>query len=76
MVEIKETEVFTLHPCDTDMSCKAKLNKRQKLIADTSVTFITDQDSLFGDYFESDPDLKEYIIRNTSGVSTREIQPE
>ncbi|MCK5078198.1 MAG: LPS export ABC transporter periplasmic protein LptC [Calditrichia bacterium] len=52
------------------------INKRQKLIADTSVTFITDQDSLFGDYFESDPDLKEYIIRNTSGVSTREMQPE
>ncbi|MCK5076198.1 MAG: LPS export ABC transporter periplasmic protein LptC [Calditrichia bacterium] len=52
------------------------INKRQKLIADTSVIFITEQDSLFGDYFESDPDLKEYIIRNTSGVSTREMKPE
>ena len=31
MAEITEKEVFTLNPCDTDKSCKAKLNKRQKL---------------------------------------------
>ena len=31
MTEIKKTDVFTLNPCDTDKSCKAKLNKRQKL---------------------------------------------
>jgi len=49
-------------------------NRRQRLFSDTLVTFITAEDSVFGDYFESDPGLKEYIIKNTSGVSTRKIK--
>jgi hypothetical protein len=28
---IDNQEVFSLNPCDTDKSCKAKLNKRQSL---------------------------------------------
>lgn len=29
--EMDNQEVFSLNPCDTDKSCKAKLNKRQSL---------------------------------------------
>ncbi|GAB4179804.1 MAG: hypothetical protein Kow00108_15880 [Calditrichia bacterium] len=49
-------------------------NVTQKVKSDTNVIFITDLDTLYGDYFESDPDLKQYIIKNTSGVSRRNIR--
>ncbi len=49
------------------------INDRQKLISDTTVTFITELDTVWGDYFESDPDLKNYIIKNTRGVSKRKL---
>lgn len=51
-------------------------NYEQKVIADTNVVFITDKDTLYGDYFESDPDLKQYIIKNTRGVSHRKVKVE
>lgn len=49
-------------------------NQNQKVISDTSCVFITDKDTLYGDYFESDPNLTQYVIKNTRGVSRRKVQ--
>lgn len=49
-------------------------NNLQRVVSDTTVVFVTHKDTLYGDYFESDPDLKEYIIKNTRGVSHRKVQ--
>ncbi len=44
-------------------------NKRQKVISKIPVIFTTLSDTLYGDSFESDPDLTNYQITNPSGRS-------
>jgi len=44
-------------------------NKRQKVISKIPVIFTTLTDTLFGDSFESDPDLTNYQITNPRGKS-------
>lgn len=48
-------------------------NSRQKIICDVPVQFTTETDTLFGDSFISDPDLKNYEIKNARGYSKRKI---
>ncbi|MFQ5582804.1 MAG: LPS export ABC transporter periplasmic protein LptC [Calditrichia bacterium] len=48
-------------------------NKRQKIISDVPVVFATETDTLMGETFISDPDLKNYEIRNARGYSKRII---
>lgn len=45
--------------------------KLQKIISDQPVVFTTKTDTLIGDSFISDPDLKNYEIRNARGYSRR-----
>jgi len=46
-------------------------NKKRKIYTDSFCTFYTKTDTLYGDYFESDPDLSNYTIANPRGVSHR-----
>ena len=46
-------------------------NARQKIISDVPVRFLTGQDTLYGDSFISDPELKDYEIRSAKGRSNR-----
>ncbi len=46
-------------------------NKLKKIISDVSVKFTTQTDTLIGDSFISDADLKNYEIRNAKGYSKR-----
>ena len=46
-------------------------NRRQKIHSVGEVIFFTLSDTLFGDYFESDPDLQNYQISNPRGISHR-----
>lgn len=46
-------------------------NAKQKIYTDKPVAFYTVSDTLYGDYFESDPDLKNYQISNPRGISNR-----
>jgi len=48
-------------------------NERQKIISDVPVRFTTQDDTLVGDSFISDPDLSNYEIRNAKGYSRRTI---
>ncbi|MBN2366818.1 MAG: LPS export ABC transporter periplasmic protein LptC [Calditrichaeota bacterium] len=48
-------------------------NDRQKIISDVQVKFTTKEDTLLGDSFISDPDLKNYEIKNARGFSQRKI---
>jgi LPS export ABC transporter protein LptC len=48
-------------------------NQKQKVISDVPVKFTTPEDTLLGDSFISDPDLKNYEIRNARGYSRRKI---
>lgn len=48
-------------------------NKKQKIVSDVPVQFTTPQDTLIGDSFVSDPDLKNYEIKNARGYSRRKI---
>ncbi|MFZ0389328.1 MAG: LPS export ABC transporter periplasmic protein LptC [Calditrichia bacterium] len=48
-------------------------NQRQKIVSDVPVQFTTEEDTLYGDSFISDPNLKNYEIRNTRGKSRRKI---
>ncbi len=48
-------------------------NKRQKIISEVPVRFTTRQDTLIGDAFISDPDLKNYEITNARGYSRRKV---
>ncbi len=48
-------------------------NKKQKIISEVPVRFTTNDDTLIGDSFISDPDLKNYEIRNARGYSRRKI---
>ena len=48
-------------------------NQNQKIVSDVAVLFTTADDTLVGDSFRSDPDLKNYEIRNARGVSRRAL---
>jgi len=48
-------------------------NDKQKIISEVAVRFSTEQDTLIGDSFISDPDLKNYEIKNARGYSRRKI---
>ncbi|GAB4374680.1 MAG: LPS export ABC transporter periplasmic protein LptC [Calditrichia bacterium] len=48
-------------------------NNRQKIVSHVPVRFTTKEDTLIGDSFISDPDLKNYEIRNARGYSRRKI---
>ena len=48
-------------------------NEKQKIISDVPVRFTTQDDTLVGDSFISDPDLSNYEIRNARGYSRRTI---
>ncbi len=48
-------------------------NRKQKIISDVPVRFTTATDTLMGDSFISDPDLRNYEIRNARGYSRRNI---
>ena len=49
-------------------------NRKQKIISNAECRFYTLSDTLYGDYFESDPDLTNYIITNPRGVSHRKLE--
>ena len=48
-------------------------NELEKIISDVAVRFTTEDDTLLGDSFVSDPDLTNYEIRNARGYSRRTI---
>jgi hypothetical protein len=49
-------------------------NKRGKILSDTLVTIITDeQDTLYGKGLESEPDLGRWVILKPRGVSQRRL---
>jgi len=48
-------------------------NEKQKIVSEVPVTFTTAQDTIVGDAFISDPDLKNYEIKNARGFSRRKI---
>ncbi len=48
-------------------------NQKQKIISDVSVIFTTETEKLIGDSFISDPDLKNYEIKNARGYTQRVI---
>lgn len=51
-------------------------DENQKIVSTVPVRFTTDQDTLMGDSFVSDPDLRNYEIRNARGYSRRKISVE
>lgn len=51
-------------------------NRKQKIISEVPVRFTTAEDTLIGDSFVSDPDLKNYELRNARGYSRRKIPME
>lgn len=48
-------------------------NQRQKIISDVPVIFTTETEKLNGDSFISDPDLKNYEIKNARGYTEKII---
>jgi len=48
-------------------------HERERILSDGFITFITEQDTLNGVGFESDSDLKNWIIRKPTGVTEREF---
>ncbi len=48
-------------------------NEKQKIISEVPVKFTTQTDTLIGESFISDPDLKNYEIRQARGYSKRKI---
>ncbi len=48
-------------------------NEKQKIISNEPVVFTTPTDTLTGDSFVSDPDLKNYELTNARGYSRRKI---
>ncbi len=48
-------------------------NGKQKIISDVAVRFTSQEDTLVGDSFISDPDLTNYEIRNAKGYSQRKV---
>ncbi len=51
-------------------------NRNQKIVSDVPVRFTTAEDTLIGDSFVSDPDLRNYELRNARGYSRRKIPME
>ena len=51
-------------------------NNKQKIISNVPVKFATASDTLFGDSFVSDPDLRNYEIQRTRGTTRRLIPVE
>jgi len=51
------------------------VHQREKIISDKFITLTTDQDTLYGVGFESDSDLRNWVIFKPSGVTNREINP-
>jgi LPS export ABC transporter protein LptC len=51
-------------------------DENQKIVSKVPVRFTTDQDTLMGDSFISDPDLRNYEIRNARGYSRRKFSVE
>lgn len=49
-------------------------HQRERIISDLFITFVQEQDTLTGVGFESDSDLKNWIIRQPSGVTDRSIK--
>jgi LPS export ABC transporter protein LptC len=49
------------------------VNAEQKVISHVPVVLKTETETIYGDYFKSDPDLKEYEIVNTRGTSKQTI---
>lgn len=52
------------------------VHRREKIVSDTFITLVTDQDTLYGVGFESDSDLKNWVIFKPSGVTNRTIKTE
>ena len=48
-------------------------NEREKIISRAEVTFITNQDTLYGTGFESDANLENWVMEKISGVTNREL---
>ncbi len=48
-------------------------NRRQKIISEVPVIFTTETDTIIGDAFISDADLKNYEIKNPRGYSRRKV---
>lgn len=51
------------------------VHQREKIISDKFITLTTAQDTLYGVGFESDSDLKNWVIFKPTGVTDREINP-
>jgi LPS export ABC transporter protein LptC len=51
------------------------VQKAERVMSDGFVTVITQNDSLSGFGFSSAPDLKDWVILNTSGTTWREVEP-
>ncbi|RMF59949.1 MAG: hypothetical protein D6748_05160, partial [Calditrichaeota bacterium] len=51
-------------------------NNKQKIISQVPVKITTKTDTLLGDSFISDPDLKNYTIHNARGYSRRVVPVE
>lgn len=49
-------------------------HQRERIVSEVFITFVQDQDTLTGIGFESDSDLKNWIIRKPSGVTERKIK--
>jgi LPS export ABC transporter protein LptC len=49
-------------------------NKKQKIISEIPVKFITKEDTLYGNSFISNPDLSNYEIENPHGSSSKRIK--
>ncbi len=50
-------------------------NKAQKIISDRAMMIVSDQgDTLFGDYFKSNPAMTDYEISNPRGKSSKRLQ--
>lgn len=49
-------------------------HQRERIFSNVFVTFITESDTLTGIGFESDSDLKNWIIEKPSGVTNREFK--
>lgn len=47
--------------------------KLERVLSDSFVTVITPDDSLSGYGFSADPSLRDWIIKNTSGTTTRKV---
>jgi hypothetical protein len=48
-------------------------NQEQKIVSDVEVIFTSETEKLIGDSFISDPDLKNYEIKNARGYTQRVI---